>query len=246
MVARGNRPGNPGQPYPQIFLWRKNILEHYSGAFGAFLPLWGLPKWLPGVAREFFYAPDRMPYKLRKARGKEAYYVVNTETGKKHSKSPLPKETAKAQMRALYANEPKSGGARLLSRRLPTGETLYATEDDMGIVLQHKDRNDALRYLNRLAALAKDRREQNEYLLEKYNIQEHHTQEDADRMMREKAVQRGRQLTEGIYRGVPGGEEFDTGEDVEVRAPHGAPDELAAARGLLSLHGRGYFDELFM
>ncbi len=220
-----------------------------------------------------------MPYKLRKARGKEAYYVVNTETGKKHSKSPLPKETAKAQMRALYANEPKSGGARLLSRRLPTGETLYATEDDMGIVLQHKDRNDALRYLNRLAALAKDRREQNEYLLEKYNIQEHHTQEDADRMMREKAVQRGRQLTEGIYRGVPGGEEFDTGEDVEmrekavqrgrqltegiyrgapdgeefdtgedveVRAPHGAPDELAAARGLLSLHGRGYFDELFM
>lgn len=46
-----------------------------------------------------------MPYKLRKAPNRELYWVVNKETGKKHSKDPLPKETALAQMRALYASE---------------------------------------------------------------------------------------------------------------------------------------------
>lgn len=46
-----------------------------------------------------------MPYKLRKAPKRDLYWVVNKETGKKHSKDPLPKETAKSQMRALYASE---------------------------------------------------------------------------------------------------------------------------------------------
>ena len=46
-----------------------------------------------------------MPYKLRKAPKRELYWVVNKETGKKHSKDPLPKERALAQMRALYASE---------------------------------------------------------------------------------------------------------------------------------------------
>lgn len=45
----------------------------------------------------------RMPYKLRKARGRELYWVV-AEDGTKKSKEPLPLERAKAQMRALYAN----------------------------------------------------------------------------------------------------------------------------------------------
>jgi hypothetical protein len=36
---------------------------------------------------------------------RDLYWVVNKETGKKYSKDPLPKETAKAQMKALYSSE---------------------------------------------------------------------------------------------------------------------------------------------
>ena len=46
-----------------------------------------------------------MPYKLRKAPKKNLYWVVNSETGKKHSKDPIPLEKAKAQMRLLYGIE---------------------------------------------------------------------------------------------------------------------------------------------
>jgi len=42
-----------------------------------------------------------MPYKLRKAPGKELYWVITIDTGKKHSKLPVPKEKAEAQMRIL-------------------------------------------------------------------------------------------------------------------------------------------------
>ena len=42
-----------------------------------------------------------MPFKLRKARGKEAYFVITTATGKKHSLEPLPLVTAKKQLVAL-------------------------------------------------------------------------------------------------------------------------------------------------
>lgn len=42
-----------------------------------------------------------MPYKLRKAPKKALYWVVTTETGKKHSKLPIPMDKAKAQMRIL-------------------------------------------------------------------------------------------------------------------------------------------------
>jgi len=45
-----------------------------------------------------------MPYKLRKQRGKDLYWVVNKDTGKKYSNEPLPKERAQAQMRALYSH----------------------------------------------------------------------------------------------------------------------------------------------
>lgn len=45
-----------------------------------------------------------MPYKLRKS-PKSGYWVVNKDTGKKYSKSPLPLARAQAQMRALYAVE---------------------------------------------------------------------------------------------------------------------------------------------
>ena len=51
-----------------------------------------------------------MPYKLRKAPKKDLYWVVSTETGKKHSKDPIPKPRAEAQLRLLYAVE---GGAVL-------------------------------------------------------------------------------------------------------------------------------------
>jgi hypothetical protein len=48
-----------------------------------------------------------MPYKLQKQPRHDRYWVVNPITGHKFSKLPLPKEDALAQMRALYANEPK-------------------------------------------------------------------------------------------------------------------------------------------
>ena len=51
-----------------------------------------------------------MPYKLRKARGKDLYWVITKDTGKKHSKDPMPLERAKAQMRALYVHLPQEGG----------------------------------------------------------------------------------------------------------------------------------------
>jgi len=50
-----------------------------------------------------------MPYKLRKAPKRDAYWVVTKDTGKKHSIEPLPLEKAKAQMRALYASMNGSG-----------------------------------------------------------------------------------------------------------------------------------------
>jgi len=43
----------------------------------------------------------QMPYKLRKAPKRELYWVVTSETGKKHSKEPIPLEKAKAQLRIL-------------------------------------------------------------------------------------------------------------------------------------------------
>ena len=49
-----------------------------------------------------------MPYKLRKAPSRDLYWVVNKETGKKHSRDPLPRDRAEAQMRALYAAERRS------------------------------------------------------------------------------------------------------------------------------------------
>lgn len=42
-----------------------------------------------------------MPYKLRKAPNRDLYWVVTIETGKKHSKDPIPIEKAKGQMRIL-------------------------------------------------------------------------------------------------------------------------------------------------
>jgi hypothetical protein len=41
-----------------------------------------------------------MPYKLKASKG--GYYVVTEGSGKKHSKKPLSKDTAEAQMKALY------------------------------------------------------------------------------------------------------------------------------------------------
>jgi len=50
-----------------------------------------------------------MPYKLRKAPKRDLYWVIG-EDGSHKSKEPLPKEQAKAQMRALYAAMNKEGG----------------------------------------------------------------------------------------------------------------------------------------
>lgn len=50
-----------------------------------------------------------MPYRLRKAPNKDLYWVVG-EDGTKHSKEPLPRERAEAQMKALYVAMRKEGG----------------------------------------------------------------------------------------------------------------------------------------
>lgn len=46
-----------------------------------------------------------MPYLIRKARGKQLYWVMNAESGRKYSKSPIPLARAESQRRALYAVE---------------------------------------------------------------------------------------------------------------------------------------------
>ena len=51
-------------------------------------------------------------YKLRKAPKRELYWVVNKETGKKHSKDPIPLDRAKSQMKALYSATSVSGEGR--------------------------------------------------------------------------------------------------------------------------------------
>jgi hypothetical protein len=50
---------------------------------------------------------------LRKAPKRDLYWVINKQTKQKHSKEPLPKERAQAQMRALYAQEDKRGAGRM-------------------------------------------------------------------------------------------------------------------------------------
>jgi hypothetical protein len=46
-----------------------------------------------------------MPYKLRKAPKRELYWVVNTDTGKKHSIEPIPRDRAQRQMNLLRGIE---------------------------------------------------------------------------------------------------------------------------------------------
>jgi hypothetical protein len=53
---------------------------------------------------------EKGAYRLRKAPRRDLYWVVSTDSGEKHSKDPLPKKRAEAQMRALYAAKAKRGG----------------------------------------------------------------------------------------------------------------------------------------
>jgi hypothetical protein len=53
-----------------------------------------------------------MPYKLRKAPKRDLFWVVG-ENGVKHSKEPLPRERAEAQMRALYSAMRREGGVSI-------------------------------------------------------------------------------------------------------------------------------------
>ena len=46
-----------------------------------------------------------MPYKLRKAPKRELFWVVNTDTGKKHSIEPIPRDRAQRQMNLLRGIE---------------------------------------------------------------------------------------------------------------------------------------------
>ena len=71
-----------------------------------------------------------MPYKLRKAPKKELYWVITIETGKKHSKLPIPLDKAQAQMRVLEAT--LKGGVRLpRGMHNPSDEGDYDLEDEI-------------------------------------------------------------------------------------------------------------------
>lgn len=59
-----------------------------------------------------------MPYKLKQAGG--GWIVVNSDTGRPHSKKPLSRTRAKAQMRALYANVPDAAKAAAEESAAPT------------------------------------------------------------------------------------------------------------------------------
>jgi hypothetical protein len=63
----------------------------------------------------------KMPYRLRKAPKRNLYWVVG-EDGKKHSKEPIPKEKAEAQMRILYAAMKKEGKGEILKNITGKGE----------------------------------------------------------------------------------------------------------------------------
>jgi hypothetical protein len=47
-----------------------------------------------------------MPYKLQKPKGERGYYVVNSDTGARKNKKPMPRSKAMAYLKALYANVP--------------------------------------------------------------------------------------------------------------------------------------------
>ena len=73
------------------------------------------------------------PYKLRKAPGRNLYWVVSKETGRKHSLEPLPKSHAEAQMKALYARESgyaPRGGAKQYKYEQGSDGKVYIVEID--------------------------------------------------------------------------------------------------------------------
>ena len=74
-----------------------------------------------------------MPYKLRKAPKRELYWVVTIETGKKHSKDPIPMEKAKAQMRVLESA--LHGGIAIKMNRKPNEYGEYIIHDVDGNIL---------------------------------------------------------------------------------------------------------------
>jgi hypothetical protein len=47
-----------------------------------------------------------MPYKLRKAPGRELYWVIDNK-GKKYSSEPIPKSRAEKQLKALHIHTDK-------------------------------------------------------------------------------------------------------------------------------------------
>jgi hypothetical protein len=70
---------------------------------------------------------EEMPYRLRKAPKRDAYWVVD-DSGKHYSKDPLPKERAREQQKALYASEQRGKGqfiSRIRGRDDPRAVRTY-------------------------------------------------------------------------------------------------------------------------
>lgn len=74
-----------------------------------------------------------MPYKLRKAPKRDLYWVVTIETGKKHSKDPISKDKAKAQLRILESA--LKGGVSLRMPKKPNQNGKYEMRDINGNLL---------------------------------------------------------------------------------------------------------------
>jgi len=73
-----------------------------------------------------------MPYRLRKAPKRDAYWVVD-DSGKHYSKDPLPKERARDQQKALYASEQRGKGQFISRIRRPNEPRAVRTYRPRGL-----------------------------------------------------------------------------------------------------------------
>ena len=119
----------------------------------------------------------KMPYFLRKSRGRDLYWVVG-EDGKKHSKEPIPKEKAEAQMRILYAAMKKERkgmkGGNLDSRILALKNKLELAHPEISSSLDSyiEDYKKKHPYEEYKKQISKSAREKGSYSIESVNEEE--------------------------------------------------------------------------
>lgn len=94
-----------------------------------------------------------MPYRLRKSPKRDLYWVIG-EDGTKHSKEPIPKERAEAQMKALYiAMRQKRGGAKFPRKIIYDSDSSSDSEPPKGRCGVSIPKNEFIREHERLIQL---------------------------------------------------------------------------------------------